>query len=82
MAGGSETGSTSQDGVESIKASLRLIEEHAKYAREYIEEGCRDSQPLRQSIEGIRETARTLRQRLHEYMPGALSPTDPLEKDE
>ena len=51
-----EEGLKSQDGIESIKASLRLIQESARHALQYIEEGDRGSNDLRMLIEQLRDT--------------------------
>ncbi len=82
MSDGSKTGSTSQDGAETVKALLTLIEEHASHARQQLEEGDRDSQALRNSFRVIREGATILITHLFERMPDALGPVEPPEEDE
>ena len=51
-----EEGLESQDGIDSIKASLRLIQENARHALQNIEEGDRGSNDLRILIEQLRDT--------------------------
>ncbi len=58
----------SQDGIESIKASLRLIQENAWHALQYIEEGDRGSNDLRILIEQLRDTT-SLAKNLIDQMP-------------
>ncbi len=50
-----EKGLESEDGIESIKASLRLIQENARHALQYIEAGDRGSNDLRILIEQLRD---------------------------
>ena len=82
MCHGSGTGSTSKDSTETARAYLRLIEEHSSHARQCLEEGDRDSQALRNSFRGIRESATVLISHLLKHMPEALGPLQPLEEDE
>jgi hypothetical protein len=79
MSQGTGKGSTSKDGTETVKAYLRLIEEHASHARQCLEEGDRESQALRNSFKVIREGTTLLISHLLKHMPEALGP---LEKDE
>jgi len=58
----------SQDGIESIKASLRLIQENARHALQYIEEVDRGSNDLRLRIEQLRD-ATSLTKNLIDQMP-------------
>ena len=58
----------SQRGIESIKASLRLIQENARHALQYIEEGDRGSIDLRMLIEQLRDTT-SLTKDLIDQMP-------------
>ena len=58
----------SQDGIESIKASLRLIQENARHALQYIEQGDRGSKDLRILIEQLRD-ATSLTKNLIDQMP-------------
>ncbi len=79
MSQGTGKGSTSKDATETVRAYLRLIEEHASHARQCLEEGGRESQGLRNSLRIIRESATLLISHLLKHMPEALGP---LEKDE
>jgi hypothetical protein len=63
-----EEGLESQRGIESIKASLRLIQESARHALQYIEEGDRGSKDLRRLIEQLRDTT-SLTKNLIDQMP-------------
>ena len=63
-----EEGLKSQDGIESIKASLRLIQENARHALQNIEEGDRGSNDLRILIEQLRDTT-SLTKNLIDQMP-------------
>ena len=63
-----EEGLESQRGIESIKASLRLIQESARHALQYIEEADRGSKDLRRLIEQLRDTT-SLTKNLIDQMP-------------